>query len=104
MTIDELRELLGTVTDESSLEEARRVIADALENIQSINDDIETLRVSYNDATAEIGNLTDEVNRLKEENGRLFRDRRSAYVNEVADDIQEDIEDAIAKLEQNINV
>ena len=73
--MDRIIELLASVTEDSTIEEARRVIADCIDEAQKVKDDITGLKQSIDEINAVNADLTDEVARLKEENGRLYRDR-----------------------------
>ena len=87
--MDKIIELLASVTEDSTIEEARRVIADCIDEAQKVKDDITGLRQSIDDINAVNADLTDEVARLKEENGRLYRDRVRTATEAVEEKVEE---------------
>ena len=89
--MDRIIELLASVTEDSTIEEARRVIADCIDEAQKVKDDITGLKQSIDDINAINADLTDEVARLKEENGRLYRDR----VRTVTEAVEEKVEETL---------
>ena len=89
--MDRIIELLASVTEDSTIEEARRVIADCIEEAQKVKDDITGLKTSIDDITATNVDLTEEIARLKEENGRLYRDR----VRTATDIVEKKVEDIL---------
>ena len=89
--MDRIIELLASITEDSTIEEARRVIADCIDEAQKVKDDITGLKQSIDDINAVNVDLTDEITRLKEENGRLYRDR----VRTATDIVEEKVEDTL---------
>lgn len=89
--MDRIIQLLASVTEDSTIEEARRVIADCIDEAQKVKDDITGLKQSIDDINAVNVDLTDEVTRLKEENGRLYRDR----VRTATDIVEEKVEETL---------
>ena len=87
--MDRIIELLASVTEDSTIEEARRVIADCIDEAQKVKDDITGLKQSIDDINAINADLTDEVARLKEENGRLYRDRVRTATEAVEEKVEE---------------
>ena len=89
--MDEIVEFLASITDNITIEEARRIIADVIDEANKVKDDITGLKQSIDDINAVNADLTDEVARLKEENGRLYRDR----VRTATDIVEEKVEDTL---------
>ena len=89
--MDRIIDLLASVTENSTIEEARRVIADCIDEAQKVKDDIIGLNKSIDDINVVNAELTDEVARLKEENGRLYLDR----VRTATDIVKEQVEDIL---------
>ena len=89
--MDRIIELLASVTEDSTIEEARRVIADCIDEAQKVKDDITGLKTSIDDINATNVDLTEEIARLKEENGRLYRDR----VRTATDIVEKKVEDIL---------
>ena len=89
--MDKILELLASITENTTVEEARRIIADVIDEAQKVKDDITGLKQSIDDINAVNADLTDEVARLKEENGRLYRDR----VRTATEAVEEKVEDTL---------
>lgn len=107
MNMDALLALLRSITSDTSIEEARRIIAEAVEGSQTIIDDLNALRITTNDLQSKLDESTAEIARLKEENGRLYRDRINRHFDDIDDKVTEkenDIEKQIAELEANIKL
>lgn len=73
--MNKILELLASITENTTVEEARRIIADVIDEANKVKDDITGLQKSIEDLNAQNADLTAEVTRLQEENGRLFRER-----------------------------
>lgn len=100
-----IAEIISGLSENASVEELRRALADISDANVTVLDDITSLNSVIEDLQNENRNLTDEVSRLKEENGRLFRER----VTVVADATNKELEsvssvDEIEKLENEIEI
>lgn len=100
-----IAEIISGLSENASVEELRRALADISDANVTVLDDITALNSVISDLRSENANLTDEVSRLKEENGRLFRER----VTVVADATNKELEsvssvDEIEKLENEIEI
>lgn len=73
--MNKILELLSSITEKTTVEEARRIIADVIDEANNVKDDITGLQKSIEDLNIQNADLIAEVTRLQEENGRLFRER-----------------------------
>lgn len=80
-----VKEILSQVTDETTIEEARRYIIDALEQNEKDSDDLEALKENIHDLEQSVQEYISQVDYLKEENGRLYRDRARNIADESYD-------------------
>lgn len=105
--MERIIELLGTIGEDSTVEEARRVIADVRDLIGEVNSDITGFKETIDELSGKLAERDDEIERLKEENGRLFRERVAKYdaaINNKVTETEKSVEDEIAELEANINI
>lgn len=73
--LDDTKNILLSATEDMTAEELRRVIADTAEKLESAEIDVTARDSRISELESENKNLAEEVDRLKEENGRLFRER-----------------------------
>lgn len=73
--MDKIVELLNGITEDTSIEEARRIILDVVELCKSVADDMQGLKDIIEEQRESLTNKDYEIARLKEENGRIYRDR-----------------------------
>lgn len=73
--LDKLRELLSGITEEMTIEEVRPVVADAVDALESADSDIDALVTRVGELEADIELKNAEIDKLRTENGRLFRER-----------------------------
>ena len=85
-----LFDLLATVTEETTIEEARRIILEVAGKLEDIRKDTEGYVALVNDQQNKITDLEYEIARLKEENGRIYRER--------AETIQRNIDAKVAEI------
>lgn len=103
--MEKLLEIIGSVNEESSTEELRRAIADARDESEKVRDDIAEYQRYIDELTASNADKDGEIARLKEENGRLFRDRIAEKTEEIIDAVDEKTDDEIAdELRANIEI
>ena len=100
--MDRVIELLNSITEDSSIEEARRVILDVIELCNSVADDMKGLRDIISEQTESLTNKDYEIARLKEENGRIYRDRAERLINNTEKKIDEVVEKTQAETESEL--
>lgn len=107
-TLNQVLELLNGITEDTAIEEARRVILDVAEMCKNVIDDIKAMKDLTDELTQSNTDKDYEIARLKEENGRIYRDRAErimANVESEAAKIDEvTTEDVEAELMQNIDI
>lgn len=91
-----IREILTPVDDSTTLEEARRIIADALDAVTDVEADAQNYADEIARLTTELADSATEIARLREENGRLFRERISKV-----EDVKEAIVDAVEEVTED---
>ena len=99
-----VKEILSSFTADTTIEEARRLVAEALEETVKAEDDITALNITIEELKSTAIDSANEIDRLKEENGRLYRDRTISIIEKVEekqDDVN-DIDKQIAELESEI--
>ena len=105
--MERIYELLGAISEESTTEELRRVIADVRDLIDEVNSDIEGFKETVAELSGKVEERDAEIDRLKEENGKLFRERVARYdesINAKVNETEKSVEEEIAELEANINI
>lgn len=103
--MDKLLEILNRVNDESSLEELRRAVADALDAAADVGKDIGEYQNIIDELTKSNGDKDFEITRLKEENGRLFRDRLEDKTRKITEEVEEKTEaEIIDELRAGIDI
>ena len=106
--MDRILELLNGVTDETTIEEARRVILEVGDKLEDIRKDTDGYVALIKDQQGKITDLEYEIARLKEENGRIFRERAESIqrnIDEKIDEINTKTTDEIeAELINNIDI
>lgn len=91
--MEKILELLRSVTDETSIEEARRIILDVVELCDGIVNDINGYADVIAQFTEERANQDAEIARLREENGRIYRERAE----QIRDNIGRKVDEVVDK-------
>lgn len=100
--MERIIELLNGITEETSIEEARRVILDVVELCNSVADDMRGLKDIVDEQAQSLTDKDYEIARLKEENGRIYRDRAERLIQNTEDKISEVEEKTQAELESEL--
>lgn len=100
--MDKIIELLNNITEDTSIEEARRIILDVVELCKSVADDMQGLKDIIEDQRESLANKDYEIARLKEENGRIYRDRAERLIQNTEDKIAEVEEKTQAEIESEL--
>ena len=100
--MERIIELLNGITEETSIEEARRVILDVVELCNSVADDMRGLKDIVDEQAQSLTDKDYEIARLKEENGRIYRDRAERLLQNTEDKIAEVEEKTQAELESEL--
>lgn len=100
--MERIIELLNGITEETSIEEARRVILDVVELCNSVADDMRGLKDIVDEQAQSLTDKDYEIARLKEENGRIYRDRAERLIQNTEDKIAEAEEKTQAELESEL--
>ncbi len=100
--MERIIELLNGITEETSIEEARRVILDVVELCNSVADDMRGLKDIVDEQAQSLTDKDYEIARLKEENGRIYRDRAERLIQNTEDKIAEVEEKTQAELESEL--
>lgn len=108
LTLEKILELLNGITEETSIEEARRIVLDAVEMCNTVLDDLKALKDLVDEQNNSLTDKDYEIARLKEENGRIYRDRAEqivknseAKIDEVEEKTQDELE---AELMESIDI
>lgn len=106
--MEKLLEILNGINDETPIEEMRRAVLDVIDSLDGIKKDTEEYQNLVNEQQTKIDDLEFEIARLKEENGRIFRERAEQIqrnIDEKIDEIDEKSqEDMEAELIENIDI
>ena len=96
--------ILQGATEEMTAEELRRLIADAVEEVNDISINVEAVANERDTLKTENASQLTEIERLKEENGRLFKKflRQQEEVKEPATQ-EKNIDEIIENLEKEID-
>lgn len=100
--MERIIELLNGITEETSIEEARRVILDVVELCNSVADDMRGLKDIVDEQAQSLTDKDYEIARLKEENGRIYRDRAERLIQNTEDKIAEVEEKTQTELESEL--
>lgn len=100
--MERIIELLNGITEETSIEEARRVILDVVELCNSVADDMRGLKDIVDEQAQSLTDKDYEIARLKEENGRIYRDRAERLIQNTEDNSAEVEEKTQAELESEL--
>lgn len=100
--MERIIELLNSITEETSIEEARRVILDVVELCNSVADDMRGLKDIVDEQAQSLTDKDYEIARLKEENGRIYRDRAERLIQNTENKIAEVEEKTQAELESEL--
>lgn len=103
--LDKIKALISSATEEMTAEELRRIIADVNDEIVTAELDITALTTRVSELETQNDGYIAEIDRLKEENGRLFKERLGSSQSEEKEEKEEkETEDEkIAKLESEID-
>lgn len=100
--MERIIELLNGITEDTSIEEARRVNLEVIELCKTVADDMRALKDVVDEQTQSLTDKDYEIARLKEENGRIYRDRAEQImantekaIDEVAEKSTEELEDEL---------
>lgn len=103
--MEKIIDLLKAATEESTPEELRRIIADALDETASVVGDINEYQRVIDELTQSNADKDGEIERIKEENGRLFRERMADKMEKIIEKSEEKTDDEIAEeLRANIDI
>lgn len=100
--MDKIVELLNGITEGTSIEEARRIILDVVELCKSVADDMQGLKDIIEEQRESLTNNNYEIARLKEENGRIYRDRAERLMENSEQKINEVVEKTQAETESEL--
>lgn len=100
--MEKLLELLNGITEDTSIEEARRIVLDAIEAANSALDDVKALKDLVDEQNESLANKDYEIARLKEENGRIYRDRAESIVKHAEDEVNKVSEKTNDELEAEL--
>jgi hypothetical protein len=100
--LEKLLELLNGITEDTSIEEARRIILDAIEAANSALDDVKALKDLVDEQNESLADKDYEIARLKEENGRIYRDRAESIVKHAEDEVNKVSEKTNDELEAEL--
>lgn len=100
--MERIIELLNGITEETSIEEARRVILDVVELCNSVADDMRGLKDIVDEQAQSLSDKDYEIARLKEENGRIYRDRAERLIQNTENKIAEVEEKTQAETESEL--
>lgn len=100
--MDKIIELLNNITEDTSIEEARRVILDVVELCNSVADDMRGLKDIVDEQAQSLSDKDSEIARLKEENGRIYRDRAERLMENTTEKINEVAEKTQAETESEL--
>ena len=102
--LDKIKSLISSATEEMTAEELRRIIADVNDEIVTAELDITALNTRVSELDSQNSEYIAEIDRLKEENGRLFKERLGSSQLEQKETEEKETEDEkIAKLESEID-
>ena len=90
-SFEEIKEKIIKIDENTSLEEMRNTIADVVEAIPTVTSDITGLTDRVSELQTEVANRDAEIERLKTENGKLFRERVSKIVDESEDEKEKEV-------------
>lgn len=102
-----IAEIIAGLGEESTAEELRRAIADIGDTAQALNDDIAGFKSEIDRLTADNERMSYEIANLKEENGRLFRERIAVHSEQAqasVDKLEKTIDEQINELEDAIKL
>ena len=104
MTIDDIMVDIESLDESATVEDLRGRIVTYKEKLESVKDDVIGYEETIRKQTDDIEDLRAEVDRLKEENGRLFRERVADKVTDTLDKVDKAIDEAdvIDELKANI--
>lgn len=100
--MDKIIELLNGITEDTSIEEARRITLDVMELCKSVADDMQGLKDVIEEQQESLADKDYEIARLKEENGRIYRDRAERLMDNTAKKINEVVEKTQAETESEL--
>lgn len=95
---EKLFTILKRVTAETTLEDLRQILADALDEATVVSDAVANVQNQLTDMMTERDNANAEIKRLQEANGRLFSERMADKLPPTSPSPEENDEEKIAKL------
>lgn len=108
-----VKEILQQVTNDTTIEEARRYILEAMEQSDKDIDDLTALKENVKELEQTVQDNISQIDYLKEENGRLYRDRARNIADESydvidkviksEDEIKAEKEEEIKRLEKELD-
>lgn len=102
MTIDEILNLFN-VSDDISIEELRGVLVRIYDEIKTYNEttseEITRLNNVISDRDTTIENLTNDLNTVRSENSRLYKERTYTAIEEKKEEVEEDYNKLIESIE-----
>ena len=103
--LDKIKALISSATEEMTAEELRRIIADVNDEIVTAELDITALNTRVSELETQNDGYIAEIDRLKEENGRLVKERLGSSQSEEKEEKEEKETDLekIEKLESEID-
>ena len=100
--MDKILELLNSITENTTIEEARRIVLDVVEMCKNIVDDINGYMGVIDELTKSNEDKDYEIARLKEENGRIYRDRAEQIRKNIDAEVDAVNEDDTATIEEEL--
>lgn len=73
--LDKIKDLVSKITEELTIEEVRPIVADIVDEIPNLESDVEALLSRVGELEEDVRSRDADIDKLREENGRLFRER-----------------------------
>lgn len=106
--MDKLIELLNGITEDTTVEEMRRAILDVVDALENIRTETAGYVTLVNEQQTTIDDLHAEIARLKEENGRIYRERAESIQHAIDAEIEtveeKTAEEIESELMENIDI
>lgn len=100
--MDKILELLRSINENTTIEEARRIVLDVVEMCNNIVSDINGYTNLINELTAQNSDKDFEIARLKEENGRIYRERAEEISRNIDREVDKVVENNTADIEKEL--
>ena len=101
--LERLKELLNSVNENSTVEDFRLLLTEVRKEVDTVETGLETLSNERAQLVTDKTTLENEVNRLREANGRLFSERLSDFDKIKEEKVDEPKEKEEEKIERLIN-